>query len=97
MKEKTEPKNWGLKFAKYSIFFVAAIIVLCFLGTMGYKIFLSWREIMFAVEKPKIVQAVREDYETRQKNLEKALSTRQKSAQDKLLESISNLIDNESK
>ena len=56
----------------------------------GSKVKSAWPEIQFALEKPVIVEAIRTEYQEKQNQLEKEMTERQKSAEDRLVEEVVN-------
>lgn len=92
--EAVEPKkSWNIKK-------IVAFIILIFIGlgivayfawqlvTFSNRIRSNWSELQFAFEKPAIVKAIRTEYQEKQTKLEKEITERQKSAEDKLVEEV---------
>lgn len=52
------------------------------------KVSESWEEIMFAWQKPHLVETLRKDYETKQQKLEQSFLIREKSSEDKLVDEV---------
>lgn len=71
-----------------------SIALLIFVGfqavVYSLKVRSAWSEIQFALDKPKIIKAIRVEYQDRQNRLEKDITERQKSAEDKLVEEVVN-------
>ena len=87
---KAEKKaNFNLKKIALSVsllFFLVVILYQVFL--FGNKVVSRWNEISFAFSKPAIVEVVRKDYSAKQAKLEQSFLIKDKSAEEKLVESV---------
>lgn len=73
---------WGLVAMLIIIYFIFNSVVLI------NKIIKARDEVSFAYNKPELVKVLRESYETKQRELDKSFTVKEKSANDKLIEAV---------
>lgn len=93
-RDKSE-KDKSTSHKKPILFGLIGIVLLITLGTVAFfmgsfinKVYNSWDEIKFSYEKTEIVRAVRDDYTTRQVEMEKSLMQREKTSEQKLIDEV---------
>lgn len=83
--------NFGKFFATLFLTFAVALILLLgffYVRSIYQRVRANWNEIKFAYEKPEFVKTIREDYETKQNDLNKSFTTREKTPEQKLLDAV---------
>lgn len=63
-------------------------IILGLLILYSFQLFGNWQELLFTIKKPNIVKSIRLDYEGRQKKLEESFLKREKTPEEKLIETV---------
>lgn len=81
-----------VKWLSFTLLFFVVIGVLAYGGLKAKgaidSVSNNWSEIQFAMEKPELVKAMREDYRAKQAKLDKDFMTKEKSAEEKLVDSV---------
>ena len=69
---------------------IVTIIAYSFVQVKGFydKTANSWDELVFSWQHPNLIQSLREDYQQKQKELEESFLKKEKSAEQKLLDEI---------
>lgn len=95
-KNKAETGN-GKSFplVKWLSFTLLFVLIVGILGYGGLKakgaidsVSNNWSEIQFAMEKPELVKALREDYKTKQAKLDKEFTQKEKTSDEVLIDEV---------
>lgn len=88
MKTEIEEKQQPRRSYTWLYFLPVLAIILGLLIFFGFQIYGNWTELLFTMKKPNIVRSIRLDYEKRQTMLEESFLKREKTAEEKLIETI---------
>jgi hypothetical protein len=93
---KTFIKN-VLNTPKKAILALAILILLVWVAlSVGEQISSKWNALVFAYQKPAIVEVIRKDYDAKQSKLEQSYTNPDKSSEDKLVEAVIKKLQEES-
>lgn len=95
-KGNSEPKSGNsVNWTKWLLFTLVFVLVIGVLGYGGLKVkgaldsvSHNWQEIQFAMQKPNVVKAVREDYQTKSAKLDKEYTQKEKTSDEVLIDEV---------
>lgn len=81
-----------MKWLSFTLLFLVVLGVLAYGGLKAKgaidSVSSNWSEIQFAMEKPELVKAMREDYRSKQAKLDKEFTTSEKTSEEKLVDEV---------
>ena len=83
------PKPFGLgKIFKFSLALVIVVLIVAFLAFKVNDLTKNWDVVSFSLTKPELVRSLKENYASKSAELEKSFLNREKTAEQKLIEQL---------